>query len=568
VLPRARGIRLIFSAGAAPDPQLLYWGSTAAMTGQTLEVLTGAYGSDERGVFVPDIVANRICGIMLQPDPVPNSNLAAVSALLGASGTTTSDVATRFAQALSLNVSGLTYSAQPGQRVVFGCSAALRNSLSPEHGALTLGAKTELYNHWLIAIKLDLARDWSWGALGTTSFEVRNTADQVVGTIDLAASASMSALQNPDRSTTKLIFFDAVDPKPPAGSFPAELNLSYQVTPVFNAPPAQQDPPLVLPLLLPIAANPLQTPQLASAGYALSPYSPAPDYSATSPRQRALWLEFAEPVADPDDTYFARVLSYAPDQMLTGAPFVDPGVEPPPEPPLPIDPELIRTIVPGQSDDQAGLNAMQPLVPSSSPLHYMLPLPTGLAVDATELFGMFTYEFRAGHSKNWSTAQARFGPPLRVAGVQHPAPPLLATVSSVPAGIGISASYATPTFNGRNLLPSPPRTQLWALLYAQVTQADHASQRNVLLDRIILARDDDGPLKHLSTAVGVSGAYWQRSTIQSILAALALPAQSPLSVIVAETFHDLGDLFDAMGGDLGHIRILRVSPLTAVPGVC
>ena len=40
---------------------------------------------------------------------------------------------------------------------------------------------------------------------------------------------------------------------------------------------------------------------------------------------------------------------------------------------------------------------MQPLIPSSSPLHFMLPLPIGLAVDATELFGMFTYEFRVGH---------------------------------------------------------------------------------------------------------------------------------------------------------------------------
>jgi hypothetical protein len=569
ILPRARDIRLIFSAAPAPDPQLLYWGSTGAMIGQTLEVLTGAYGSDERGIFVPDIAANRICGIMLQPDPVPSSNLAAVLALLGQSGTATSDVATRLAQALSLNVSGLTYSGQSGERVVFGCSAALRNSLSPEHGALTLMAKTELYQHWLIAITLDLARDWSWGGLGTTSFEVRNTVNQVVGSVDLTESVSVAALQNPDRSTTRLIFFDAVDPKPAAGSFPAELNLSYQVTPVFNVPASQQDPPLVLPLLLPIAANPLQTPQLASAGYALSPYSPAPDYSATSPRQRALWLEFAAPLADPDDIYFARVLSYAPDQMLTGAPFINPGgIKPPPEPPLAIDPELIRTVVPGQSDDHAGLAAMQPLIPSSSPVHFMLPLPTGLAVDATELFGMFTYEFRVGHNQNWSTAQGRFGPPLRVAGVQHPAPVLLPLVSSVTDSVSVSAFYATPTFNGQNLLPSPARTQLWALLYAQVTQADGASQRNVLLGRLPLTRDREGPLKHLFTVSGVAATFWLRSRIQSILAALALPAQSPLSVIVVETFHDLGDLFDPLGGDLGHVRILRTSPLTAVPAVC
>jgi hypothetical protein len=198
----------------------------------------------------------------------------------------------------------------------------------------------------------------------------------------------------------------------------------------------------------------------------------------------------------------------------------------------------------------------------------MLPLPTGLAVDATELFGMFTYEFRVGHNQNWSTAQGRFGPPLRVAGVQHPAPVLLPLVSSVTDSVSVSAFYATPTFNGQNLLPSPARTQLWALLYAQVTQADGASQRNVLLGRLPLTRDREGPLKHLFTVSGVAATFWLRSRIQSILAALALPAQSPLSVIVVETFHDLGDLFDPLGGDLGHVRILRTSPLTAVPAVC
>jgi hypothetical protein len=198
----------------------------------------------------------------------------------------------------------------------------------------------------------------------------------------------------------------------------------------------------------------------------------------------------------------------------------------------------------------------------------MLPLPPGLAVDSTELFGMFTYEFRVGHLHNWSTAQGRFGPPLRVAGVQHPAPTLVALVNSVPSTISVSASCAVPTFNGQNLLPPSPRTQLWGLLYAQVTQADGKSQRNVLLDRLRLIRDDAEPLRQLIAVRGVVGISWQRPKVQSILASLALPAQSPLSVIIVETFHDLGDLADPLGGDLGHVRILRVSPLTAVPAVC
>ncbi len=174
VLPRARDIRLVLRAAADPDPQLLYWGSSDAMSGQQVELLTGANGVDERGLFAPDIAANRIRGIMLQPDPVPTSNVVAQLALVGQSGATTSDIASRLAQALSLNVSSLTYSGQPGQRVVFGCAAAVRHTLSPEHGAITFAAKTELTQHWLVAISLRLARDWSWASLGAPSFEIRN----------------------------------------------------------------------------------------------------------------------------------------------------------------------------------------------------------------------------------------------------------------------------------------------------------------------------------------------------------------------------------------------------------
>lgn len=567
VLPRARDIRLVLSAAAAPDPQLAYWGSIEAMTGAAVEVLTGAYGADERGIFAPEPAANQIQGIFLQPDPVLTSNLVNQLALLGQTGTTASDVAGRLANALSLTVSALTFSGPPGERVVFGCSPKLRHTLSPEHGAITFGAKTELTKHWLIVLTLRLARDWSWSSLAPVSFAVHDGSGTLVGTIDLTDSISSAVGTNPDRSGTNLIFFDAVDPKAAPGEFPAELNLTYSVTPVFASPPAQADPMLALPLLLPVAAPPLQTPQLASAGIALSPYAPAPDYSATAARQRALWLEFAEPVADPDDIYFARVLAYAPDQLLTGAPFAGPsGLDPGPEPPLPVDPELIRTIVPGQSDDHAGLDAMQPLIASSSPLHFMLPLPAGLAVDAPDLFGLFVYEFRVGHHVSWSTAQARFGPPLKVAGVQHPAPSLLCLVNSAPATVGVSAPYATPTFTGRNLLPASPRTQLWALLYTQVQQADGASQRNVLLGRRRLTRE--GLHQKPLLPAGLAGAVWPRTGIEEILAALALPPGSPLSVIVVETIGDLGDLDDPMGGDLGRVRILRASPLTAIPVLC
>src|SRR4030095_3003587 len=92
----------------------------------------------------------------------------------------------------------------------------------------------------------------------------------------------------------------------------------------------------------------------------------------------------------------------------------------------PIDPESMRRITPAQPRDQNGLRAMSHL--ETSPIarrHYLIPLPEDLAHTSPELFGFFVYEGRLGHTaERWSTAQGRFGPALRVAGVQHPAPPL------------------------------------------------------------------------------------------------------------------------------------------------
>jgi len=98
--------------------------------------------------------------------------------------------------------------------------------------------------------------------------------------------------------------------------------------------------------------------------------------------------------------------------------------------------------------DRAGFTAMQPLVPSDSPLHFMLPLPLGLPENAPELFGFYTYEFRVGHNFGWSTAQGRFGTALRVTGVQHPAPPLTCMVARSSRGIVASAPYANPVQEG------------------------------------------------------------------------------------------------------------------------
>src|SRR5262249_11079486 len=170
------------------------------------------------------------------------------------------------------------------------------------------------------------------------------------------------------------------------------------------------------------------------------------------------------------------------------------------------------------SDNCDGINAMTRLEKAlDSEVRFLLPLPDGMDAEDPELFGFWTYELRIGHrclphaprQMWWSTAQGRFGRPLRVNGVQQPAPPLYCRAGrsdfppekvpglvpicqSFGGGIGVgvstgfievSAPFATPALNGKPLVTAFefPKTRLCFLLYAQVVQSDGATNRNILL---------------------------------------------------------------------------------------
>ena len=208
----------------------------------------------------------------------------------------------------------------------------------------------------------------------------------------------------------------------------------------------------------------------------------------------------------------------------------------PAEPPLPLDPEEIRVIEQDQPDDLAGFNAMQPLTQSSEPSGcYLLPLPPGMNSDSPELLGFFVYELRVGHDKQLDelAAQSRFGRPLRVAGVQHPAPPLRCTVSRYADRVLVSSPYAIPVLDGRNVRAVPPKTAIYALLYVQVLQVDGLSWRNILLLRaeVRSSRRECCYGQALTLPALISSARrtsWQGSV------RLVLPLDSPLSVVVLE----------------------------------
>jgi len=211
---------------------------------------------------------------------------------------------------------------------------------------------------------------------------------------------------------------------------------------------------------------------------------------------------------------------------------------------------------------------MQRLIKSDSPTKFGLPLPPSLTDADPELFGFFVYEFRVGHAALWSTAQGRFGPPLRVTGIQHPAPPLPCQAMRTPAQIVVNAPFAVPVSGVKSYWTDPPRTQIWALLYAQVAQTDGSGNRNLLLTRA-RARLTDLQFRGRSGNTVYGFAIWDQTEIASMLELLGLQQDSGLSVLAVELLPEGSMIFrDPLGGDLGEVRILRTSTLTPVPTVC
>jgi hypothetical protein len=580
-IPTARDVRLRLTPICHERPD--YFANEAVREGLTVDLSTRREATHEDAFWTAHAAARQVDlqGIFLQPG---------------------SDMGQRLAQQLDLDVDpkGLTFSGKRGRRVVFGAAQSLRHTLSPERGVITFSSHTDFVNHWVVVLWLAIQRDWTWDGLKGSGPIVKRTMDNVtktLGNIQVPHTLSAAAVDSVDgpepdrRAVTHLVFFDTLDPNPGLNEFPRMLEPAYTVLPGLLG--GSSTPSLDIRwqehLRLPLAAPPTQVPEIASAGIALSPYQPSPDYSATEPRRRGLWLEFAEGPKDTNDTYFARVLAYGPDPLLAGL-----GELPAPdEPPLPLDPEPIRVILPGQPEDDAGLEAMQELVQAEdSDRHFFVPLPPGLTPESLELFGFWTYEIRVGH-KVWSTAQARFGKPLRVTGVQHPAPALKCLVSSTycepdigrESGtmIKVAAPFATPVLDGAKLdyvtimkferprIIRRPKTRLNVLLYAQVLQADGRSHRNILL-KYKAAEPLDDSMEYGASTRDIYGlaTFYDREDFLLILNELALPMDSPLSVLAVEMLPtgSTEEPDDPLGRDLGTQRILRTSPLTPVPPIC
>jgi len=200
----------------------------------------------------------------------------------------------------------------------------------------------------------------------------------------------------------------------------------------------------------------------------------------------------------------------------------------------------------------------------------------------------FTYEFRYGHTdKIWSTAQRPVWTGLRVAGLQHPAPTLTCMLNRDERAISVNAPYATAVFNGKNVTASPPRTSIWALLYAQVKQADGLDYRNILLNERELAPLPRSNRRQVEEVIKVSleernliyqkknlpvveitddllrqntaqqiawekestkqaFGKWRNMEVRKMLDLYGLPIDSPLSVVCVEVFGQITNAFEHM----------------------
>jgi len=637
VLPRARDIRIKVYPVCSDEAKPEYFGFQKTriddelyLLGEGFEFFVRENTEDETDFFKTGLESHQLQGLYLQPDPPQvNNPITIVKSVVEGTELPYSKLIERLAAQLRVDYKGQTLIGKQGERIQFGCSNRIRHTLAPDNSSLTFAKSEELLGHWLCVLSFEVQRDWTWDGLASQGIEVQRVRQftgeagtvekEVVGYLQSQRTASRLATTNPDRSYTRIVFIDAVEPKKDnskattaAAPFPNTIDVSYTLTPTFADGVAAAATPRearTRDMVLPVTTVPAQVPKVVAAGYALSQFQRTHKYSETAVRQRYLWLQFEEPIRDPNDTYFARVLAYAPDPLLS-FPNPDQILVRQDDPPLAIDPELIRVITSGHGNDNAGIDAMQPMVeetadPSTplikvTPVHYLLPLPPGLHHESTELFGFFTYELRVGHtSRIWCTAQGRFGHPARMSGAQHPAPPLKVLVERTPAGISVTAPYAAAVFDGRNVTSKPPKSEIWCMLYAQILQADARSYRNVLLTEARLDLVETEGLDvttflarrfaldvRASNSLTVNadaprtGAFtWPEKDIRQLLQLFDLDPGTGLSVLAVEMMPRYDqyiihgeeapdDDVRPLSRDLGRYRILRTSPLIAAPEIC
>ncbi|MEO6071260.1 MAG: hypothetical protein ABIP31_12005, partial [Chitinophagaceae bacterium] len=346
ILPTSRNLRITLRGVCEGENE--YWGNNNLQPelnsrfGKPTIIKVRKAAEDESDLFNNLSDPQLIQGIYLQPDPLPEHNNKVT--VIKSGDVRIPDIVERLAKQLDVDCNGLTLMAKKGHRIQFGCSNHIRHTMAPDNSSITFANKNELMHHWLVAVWLDVDRDWSWDGLKDQSFLIErqhqfafenklfDDADpsnvitrENLGDIELRRIAPFQAIQKGDdgiihREKTTILFIDAIDAKPFGNNGPDTLAARYTIRPQFRKKEGGDEPAgtadfTTSVLELPTTIQPFSIPKLIGAGIALSPYVRNKKYSATEARKRYLWLEFDKPPEDKRDGLFARVLAYAPDQL-------------------------------------------------------------------------------------------------------------------------------------------------------------------------------------------------------------------------------------------------------------
>ncbi|MGB5985742.1 MAG: hypothetical protein WBG37_10585 [Desulfobacterales bacterium] len=572
-LVRARDVRLkIYAVGGN---NLSYFASEKARIGDTDSIDLHTLAKAESDLLTTLPISDQLRSVFLRPDPVGER---AETHSIVAQNDSSWALVDRLALAADLTADDAVLMGRPGERVAFGC-AGLTYYAAPDATSIEFAEPGELAGQWINIVQAVVNRDWTWRGSGSPTVRVKRKVllpgapgdvpqSLDVGEIELMHTINVQARRNPERGFTRLIFIDALPPAMGSDNLPYEIDVTYEMKIALKANSVAQSVSTHLPVVTP----PIQVPKVMAAGLALTPYQTGEDYTRTESRTKRLWLEFDLPPQDSRDGYFVRVVHRTPDPMLM--PNYEPVADPPALDPIALDPEWVRVITPGQVQDLAGLSAMQQLEPAdNSKTQFLVPLPPNTDPASPELFSFYTYEIRVGHGAGapmdpfWSTAQARFGEPLVLEGVQHPPPELACSVFYGARGrITARAPYAVPYLGQKRVAPDKANTQIWFILYARIMQADGESWRNVQIDLKKGHRE-----KQIGNALIAphARADWTAEEIKDALTLADLDLKTALTMLAAELMPEPnGSFIDPLGGDLGQVRVLRTSPLMNAERSC
>jgi hypothetical protein len=217
-LPTARDVRVELRALGRSDPG--YFGNEAVRRGPSLfmgaEVLR-APPVTEAVLFAPTTPVEALASVLLQPDP-PNKSATVVAA---AQGPDTRTLPQRLAAAVDLSLDVDTLFGPPGRRVVFSCTG-LQHRLPPDYSSLAITSRDELPQRWISALRLRVARDWSWLGSKDPAFQlerdIQTAPTEPIQTTNLGPITPIhsvnrqATLGNPDRESFDLVLVDAFPP--------------------------------------------------------------------------------------------------------------------------------------------------------------------------------------------------------------------------------------------------------------------------------------------------------------------------------------------------------------------